>query len=395
MEHREQPEAIGSPMKPTAKTIVAFHFDEVVVPARPVSINSPGHGKPLNMLPVAGSAGWSIQFDALPKLILRMTLADGTVGWGEFYRDHNWVTIDGIVAGLLGRSIDDLALQDLPIPLCREYDGFECAIWDAAAKSVALPLHKLLGGAVRDRVKVGAWSSWRSPAEMGALARTFQSQGYDCIKLKAGLDDDVVAWCRAIKAEAPGMSVIIDPNQRWETAGEARRRLAELDRIGNLLLIEDPIPRWMLQDYARLRSFTATPVVLHVALPYVYLGQRPYEAINAIAHGAVDGFNFNCGLGKFRELDAIAHAANLPCWHGSEVDLGILEAMYVHSAAAAKSCTWPSDIFGRMLRSDDILETPLTIEPPYVRVPQEPGLGVTPSLDAIKRYKKGERVFAL
>ena len=51
----------------------------------------------------------------------------------------------------------------------------------------------------------------------------------------------------------------------------------------------------MLQDYARLRTFTATPVVLHLALPYVYLGQRPYEAINAIAHGAVDGFNFNCG----------------------------------------------------------------------------------------------------
>jgi len=98
----------------------------------------------------------------------------------------------------------------------------------------------------------------------------------------------------------------------------------------------------MLQDYARLRTFTATPVVLHVSLPYIYLGQRPYDAINAIAHGAVDGFNFNCGLQKFRELDAIAHAANLPCWHGSEVDLGILEAMYVHSAAAARSSRrWP------------------------------------------------------
>jgi muconate cycloisomerase len=347
------------------------------------------------MLPVAGTSGWSIQFDALPKLILQLRLADGTVGWGEFYRDHNWITIQGVVDGLLGRSIDDLALQDLPIPLSREYDGFECAIWDASAKSLGVPLHKMLGGAVRDSVKVGSWSSYRVPSEMGALARKYQEQGYDCIKLKAGLEDDVVGWCREIKVRAPGMSVIIDPNQRWGNAGEARRRLRELDTIGNLLLIEDPIPRWMLQDYARLRTFTATPIVLHLSLPYVYLGQRPYDAINAIAHGAVDGFNFNCGLAKFRELDAIAHTANLPCWHGSEVDLGILEAMYVHQAAAAKSCTWPSDIFGRMIRSDDLLETPLAIEPPFVKLPKGPGLGVTPSLEAIARYKTSEKLFSL
>jgi muconate cycloisomerase len=382
-------------MKNNPKTIVEFHFDEVIVPAKAGAINSSGHDKPLHMLPVAGTSGWAIQFDALPKLVLQLKLADGTVGWGEFYRDHNWVTIQGVVDGLLGRSIDDLALQDLPIPLSREYDGFECAIWDASAKSLGVPLHKLLGGAVRDKVKVGCWSSYRVPNEMGELSRKYQQEGYDCIKLKAGLEDDVVGWCEEIKVHAPGMWVIIDPNQRWENAGEARRRLKELDVIGNLLLIEDPIPRWMLQDYARLRTFTATPVVLHLALPYVYLGQRPYDAINAIAHGAVEGFKFNCGLAKFRELDAIAHTANLPCWHGSEIDLGILEAMYVHQAAAAKSCTWPSDIFGRMIRSHDLLETPLAIEPPFVNLPKGPGLGVTPSPYAIARYKKSEKVFSL
>ena len=63
-------------MKPSPKTIVSFHFDEVVVPANPGAVNTPGHHKPLHMLPVAGSAGWSVQFDELPKLILRMTLAD-------------------------------------------------------------------------------------------------------------------------------------------------------------------------------------------------------------------------------------------------------------------------------------------------------------------------------
>jgi muconate cycloisomerase len=63
-------------MKTAAKTIVEFHFDEVVVPAKPGAINTPGHDKPLHMLPVAGSSGWSIQFDALSKLILQLKLVD-------------------------------------------------------------------------------------------------------------------------------------------------------------------------------------------------------------------------------------------------------------------------------------------------------------------------------
>jgi muconate cycloisomerase len=147
----------------------------------------------------------------------------------------------------------------------------------------------------------------------------------------------------------------------------------------------------MVQDYAALRQFTSIPMVLHVSLPYVFQGQRPYEAVNAIAHGAVDGFNFNGGLAKFHSLANLAHMAGLYCWHGSEVDLGILEAMYVHQAAAAASCVWPSDIFGRMIRSHDLLKTPLAIRPPHILVPEGPGLGIEIDQDAVRRFKVSER----
>src|SRR5918998_3056525 len=102
-------------MDPSHKTIVRLDFEEVIVPTRPGVINSPGLNKPLHMLPVGGRQAWSVQFDALPKLIMRLTLKDGTVGLAEFYRDHNWTTIEGISNLLLGRSIADLSLQDLPI----------------------------------------------------------------------------------------------------------------------------------------------------------------------------------------------------------------------------------------------------------------------------------------
>src|SRR5829696_169857 len=132
-------------LHPLDKAIVSFRFDEVIVPAHPGVINSPSLAKPLHMLPVGGKASWSVQFDELPKLIVGMVLADGSVGIGEFYRDHEWPRIEAICANLLGRSILDLPLQDLPLPLCREYDGFECAIWDAYAKSLGVPMHRLLG----------------------------------------------------------------------------------------------------------------------------------------------------------------------------------------------------------------------------------------------------------
>ena len=109
----------------------------------------------------------------------------------------------------------------------------------------------------------------------------------------------------------------------------------------------------------------------------------------------MDGFNFNGGLANFQRLDHIAAAAGLPCWHGSEVDLGILEAMYVHSAAAAESCIWPSDIFGRLIRTHDLLKEPLKMEPPFVHLPEGPGLGVSPDEEAINRFLKQKKEFRL
>ena len=376
-------------------TITKFQFDEVIVPTHPGVIDSEEVRKPLHMLPVGGKKDWSIQFDELPKLILHMELSDGTVGISEFYRDHNWRLIEDVATALLGQDINTICLQDLPVPLCREYDGFECAIWDAYAKRLGIPLYMLLGGAVRDRVYVGAWSSHRTIEESGEIARSYAEQGYDCIKFKCDLDDDVVAWCEEIKKHAPDMKIIFDPNQRWENAGQARRLLVGLEKVGNVLLLEDPIPKWMLRDYAELRRVSSIPIVQHISLPYVYQGQRVHDAINVIEHGSVDGYNFNAGLAKFRQLDAIASAANMSCWHGSEVDLGILEAMYLHQSIAAKSCVWPGDIFGRMIRSHDLLKTPLKFEPPYAFVPDNgPGLGIELDEEAIAKYRISSRTFS-
>ena len=375
--------------------IARIHLYEVLVPTHPGTIESKGINKPLHKLPVGAKAGWSLQFDEIPKLLVELELDNGIIGWGELYRGHNWKTVDAICQLLLGLDIETLTLQNLPFVFSREYDGFECAIWDAYAKLKNVKVVDLLGGCIRKKIKVGAWSSHRKTEDIADLAIKFKQLGYDCLKFKTDLEDDVVGWCRAIADAAPGMQVILDPNERWERGYETRKRLDGLREVGNLLCLEDPIPRWQLSEYAQLRKYSAVPIVLHVSLPYILHGQRIKDAIQAVQQQAVDGFNFNCGLANFQRLDHIATAAELPCWHGSEIDLGILEAMYVHSAAAAESCIWPSDIFGRLIREHDLLETPLQLEPPFVHLPEGIGLGVHPDRAAIKKYQIDQKELKL
>jgi muconate cycloisomerase len=373
--------------------IVRIVATEVVVPARPGTINSLGINQPLHKLPVAGRESWSVQFDELPKCLLELYLDDGVVGLGELYRDHDWRVVESVARRLVGSQLENLPRQQLPIAHCREYDGFECAIWDAFAKLHGLPLVDLLGGAVRREVRVGAWSGHRALGDIEPLAARFAEAGYDCIKFKCDLDDDVAGWCQAIREAAPAMQVILDPNERWDTPAETRRRIDALALIGNVLCLEDPIPRWMLADYALLKSYSSVPIVLHVSLPYIYHGQRVHDAIRALQLGAVDGFNFNGGLVGFQQLDRIAAAAGLPCWHGSEIDLGVMEAMYVHQCAAASSCTWPSDIFGRLIREHDLLTAPLEMRPPLASLPSGPGLGVELDRDAVRHYQTDQREY--
>ena len=366
--------------------ISKINLYEVVVPAKKGTIESSEINKPLHKLSQGTEMGWSIQFDELSKILISIELANGVIGWGECYRGNTIMAVKQVAQKFVGMSIEKIIRQQLPIPYTRIYDGFECALWDCFARLKNVRVVDLLGGPVREKIKVGSWSSHRTTAEVGEIASNFAALGYDCIKFKTDLEDDVAGWATAIKRAAPDMKIIFDPNERWISSAEVKTRIDALKEIGNTLCIEDPISRWKIEEYAQIRSYSPIPIVLHVSLPYVDHGQRVHDAIRAIQHKAIDGFNFNCGFAHFQKLDHIATAAELPCWHGSEIDLGIMEAMYLHSCAAAHSCEWPSDIFGTLIRSHDLLKKSLRIEPPFAFLPEGIGLGVEPDLEAINEY---------
>ena len=53
---------------------------EVIVPAHQGAIDSPGMNKPLHKLPIGVKSGWSVQFDQVPKLIIKLEL-DNMIGY--------------------------------------------------------------------------------------------------------------------------------------------------------------------------------------------------------------------------------------------------------------------------------------------------------------------------
>lgn len=364
-------------------------FTQVVVPARPDSVNSPEHDHPLHQLAYGGRPAWSTQFDAMPKTIIELETDAGVVGLGETYRGLGREAIDPIAEGLLGVDLERLALQRLPIPEGRLYDGFELAIADAVAKGRGLPLCGLLGGAVRESVRCGYWTGHRSVADAARKAREGQEAGFDCIKFKCGLEDPVVEWCAAVRdACGPGFQVILDPNRRWGTVARTVRIARQLERVGNVHCLEDPIARHDLEGFALLRRKLDLPLAVHVSLPYLEMGQLESDALSAVRAGSCDLFNFNGGLFGVRRMATVAEAAGLSFWHGSEVDLGILEASYVHKAAASPNCTEPSDIFGRLVREHDLLVEPLKFDARgYVALPSGPGLGVALDREAVAHYQ--------
>lgn len=361
---------------------------DVVVPARSGVINSPSLDKGLHKMVSGADAAWTRQFDEFPKSLLVATTDDGTIGYGESLRDPDPQVLRTMAERLVGADVTSLRWQALPLAKVREYDAFELLVLDLLGKRAGLSVSALVGGALRDEVAVGAWSGHRTADDAGRVAAAAQSAGAKSLKLKCEVDDDVVGIAAAVRdACGPGFGLIFDPNERFHELRHAVRIAQGLEQIGNVICLEDPLPRWDLGAYAELRAKTEIPIAVHVALGYLSHGQRITDVTSAIAARAADVFNFSSGIADFLRMAHIADAAGRPYWHGSEIDLGIMEAGAVHVAAASAGATLPSDIFGRAVRKTDLLVTPLEFRGSTVAVPTGPGLGVELDLEQVAAYE--------
>ncbi len=359
----------------------------VRVPAHRGAVNSPELDHPLHKMSDGLSDAWTVQFDTVEKHLLIARCDDGTTAVGEGLRGVRRDLVQALAGRLVGRSVEQLQWRALPIPRSRAYDGFEILVLDLLGKAWGAPVHALLGGAVRSHVDVGAWSGHRTPADAATIATRAVADGFTTLKLKCDANDDLGKIASAVKdAVGDALSLIFDPNERLGEVRSAVQALRQLEQVGNVVCVEDPLPHWDLESYRHLRERTDVPIALHVALGYAEHGQRMQDLLSAHALRAADIYNLSGGVADFLQMSQIADVQGVPYWHGSEVDLGVMEAAHVHTAAVSPGCVIPSDVFSRLIREDDLLAQPLKIEAGAVLVPSGPGLGVDIDPRALDKY---------
>jgi L-alanine-DL-glutamate epimerase-like enolase superfamily enzyme len=119
-------------------------------------------------------------------VLVKVTTADGIVGWGECTRAADVPGIESAIKAMaplvVGRSAwdreimqRDLAVYALwafqPMTANFAFAGIDMALWDACGKACGQPLYRLFGGAMREEVDYFYYMEWGTPKEIARQAQ--------------------------------------------------------------------------------------------------------------------------------------------------------------------------------------------------------------------------------
>jgi len=338
-----------------------------------------------------------------PYVLVKVHTDAGIIGLGEATISGLWsgetqagtvaIIADYIAPQLVGKDPRDITVCRRTMDFIIKLNPFtksavEMALWDIAGKAAGLPVYQLLGGKVRDRIRIKLVVWARDVAGSRAMAEGHLKLGVSCVKVKTGLDPVTdVARVRAVREVAgKDIPVTIDSNCGW-TVQQAKWCLRELADT-NLLLAEQPIPAGDPAALAEVRQSTPTPIMADES---VFTLQ---DALLLAQHRAADILSIypgkHGGIAATAEIIAVAKAAGLRCTIGSNLELGIGTAAMLHVAAAfpeVDTDAFPADTIGPFYHDADLITKPLDLGPPYAAVPDGPGLGVELDETQLKKYR--------
>jgi muconate cycloisomerase len=375
-------------------TIQSITAHEVIVPGKKGSVDSAAMGR------------FADAWDELPIVLLEFRLSDGITALGEIGRGNTLASLAPWLQQLPGLALRSLDLGVLPDSFRKGYQwglltshppalydshspvtyAFETMLYDWVGKKMGCRMVDLLGGPVRHRVAVDGWCGRQTPQDLLGVVERAKARGFKGIKMKSKIGDPTVAQVKAIKdAGGDDFGITIDPMWQWLSPHDALYMLKQLEPHAKNLRIEDPFPWEQPEMWQRVRQVVAIPLVLHT------------RTMGVLRHGLQHGYadNFNCS-GYVAEFMAQAHAvevAGYSCWHGSSLELGVGQASILHRAAAARSCTMPSDLQSAFIREHTLVTWDWPYQDGALPIPSGHGLGIELDHDAIAHYRVAQQVF--
>ena len=216
-------------------------------------------------------------------LFLKVTTESGLVGWGEPIVEGKADTVAAAVEEMkdyvIGRKAGDI--EDIwqvlyrgafyrggPV-LTSAISGIEQALWDIKGKALNVPVYEMLGGAVRDKIRVYCWIGGDRPADVAESAREKMAQGYSAVKMNAteelGWIDSfpkvqaVLERVQAIRDMAGySIDIALDFHGRVHK-GMAKVLIKELEPY-KLMFIEEPVLCENEEAFIELSRISSTPI---------------------------------------------------------------------------------------------------------------------------------------
>ncbi len=329
--------------------------------------------------------------------IIRIYTDEGLIGVSEREVAPPMVSVEQLKPSLLGcdpfdvEAIVDAQLSSQFASAPQEIAAVEIACWDLMGRKTGLPVYKLMGGAVRDKVFISRFIGIMPVDETVKKARAAVDAGIRTIKLKVGWDTERdLAAVRAVR-EAVGESVDIrvDANQSWSVPA-AISIINRLERYAPQF-IEQPIPWWDHGGLARVKGRTRVPLCLCEGWGYAVAGLP--RLLDLIKDDAIDFLSTDPlragGLLGFKKLCALCEAAGIPVvMHWTRA--GVSQAAWLQCCLTNRATMYANDIICSNIGPspiDDIITRPFIHENGCLKAPTGPGLGIELDEAKLARYE--------
>lgn len=335
-------------------------------------------------------------------LFLKIETDDGIVGWGEPVLEGRAATVSAAVEELsdylIGR--DPRNVEDLwqvmyrggfyrggPI-LMSAIAGIDQALWDIKGKALGVSVADLLGGRVRDKIRVYSWIGGDRPADTATAAKAAVGRGFTAVKMNGTNELQILdTWSQlevaltnvaAVRdAVGPDIGIGVDFHGRVHKP-MAKVLLRELEPF-KLMFIEEPVLSEHLSDFLAPLAATSTPIAL---------GERLYsrwDFKSVLASGVVDIIqpdpSHAGGISESRRIAAMAEAHDVAVALHCPLGPIALATCLQLDGASYNAFIQEQSLGIHYNTGNDLLDyvvdpSVFAYEDGYVKIPTGPGLGI-------------------
>ncbi|WP_082658132.1 muconate/chloromuconate family cycloisomerase [Paracoccus sp. MKU1] len=337
-------------------------------------------------------------------VIVRTALADGTIGYGEAATlgGPRWAeesveaikaNIDAYLApAIIGQSALDFEANNLAMQKAATRNnaaraGVDSALFDAAGKSLGLPVSQFLGGALRDRIEVlWALASGDAEQEIEEARAKLAAREHRRFKIKLGFHEpaeDMARLTRIVEA-LPDCEIVCDVNQAW-TEATAIRYLPRLAELG-IVLIEQPLRPGLSAATARIAARSKIPVMTDEA---AFSGPEIVGQAVAAA-GSVYSLKLvkSGGLLELKRAAGIAQACGMELYGGCLLETGIGAAAHLAVFSTLPRLEWGCEHFGPKIVKTDLTNGEILFQDFHIHCPKGPGLGISINEAALRQMAR-------